>query len=499
MKIRRQPRLPWLLALATILALSPATYALTGDMDSSGLVDGFDLIRFAQTFGTKPGDPSWSAGADFDANGIVDGNDLAMLVTNFGHSRNFETSGHLDKANGPVYLPDQIVVQFVPDMGTEAINAKAGALGGSVRTLTSHFVTVGIDTGTDSVEAAVARFSADPQVIYAEPDRLRYLQFRPNDTFYSLQWHFGQIDYEPGEDIQNGSAANVIIAVIDTGVAYENYGGFTRAPDLAGTRFIPGPDLINNDGHPNDEGGNGFGHGTFVTGIIAATTNNNYGTAGIAFNATIMPIRVFPRNGGTPDSTVAQAIDAAIAGGAKIINMSLGAPGASTTLSSAVRRAYAAGVTMVASAGNEAQDPGFSGDADYPAAFPEVIGVAATDLLGRRAPYSNYGPSVDCAAPGGDNGQDADGNGDPDGILAQSFNNSQFTNFQFYYGNGTSFSAPHVTGIAALLYARGVTSPEAISNAILYSAKDVGGSGKDNEFGFGIASARRALEGLGPD
>ena len=500
MRSRLDHRVLLTLAVATGIAIAPGAWAINGDLDGSGLVDGGDLITFALSFGTSNGEPRWNQVADIDGSGHIDGDDLAILTSNFGRSKSFDVYNRLGMASGPRYLPDQIVVRFVPEMGTSAIAERAASLGGTVRTQTPHYVTIGIDAAIgDSIEAAVARFAADPQVIYAEPDYLRYLEFRPNDPYFRDQWSLGAIEYESGLDIQTGSAGGVVIAVIDTGIAYENFGAFRKATDLAGTNFVAGPDLVDNDGHPNDEGGDGFGHGTFVAGVIAQTTNNSFGCAGIAFNATLMPIRVFARTGGAPDSRIAQAIDAAVAGGARIVNMSLGGPGASTTLRDAVRRAHGAGVTLVASAGNEAQTPGFSGDADYPAAFPEVIGVAATDFRGARAPYSNYGPSVDVAAPGGDNSRDDNGDGEPDGILAQSFINNQYSNFQFFWGNGTSFSAPHVTGIAALLMARGVTNPDAIKNTILYSARDVGSSGRDNDTGFGIASARRALEGLGPD
>ena len=488
------------LTMLLILALAPPSWSLIGDMDESGMVDGWDLILFGQAFGTNDGEPHWNASADLDKSGTVDGADLALLISRFGQTGDFDTRAGLYKAKGPDHLPDQIIVQFLPHMGTDDIRGAAAALGGQARDITPHFATVGIDLSAgDSLDAAIARFESDPQVVYAEPDHLRYLSFRPNDPFFPNQWHYQAIDYESGLDVVTGANSNVIVAVIDTGVAYEDYGQFRRATDLAGTRFVPGPDLVNNDGHPNDEGGGGFGHGTFVAGVIAQTTNNNFGGAGIAFNATIMPIRVFPRNGGTPDSKVAQAIDAAVGGGAKIINMSLSGPGFSVTLRDAVRRAYRAGVTMVASTGNEAQDPEFTGDSGYPAAFSEVIGVAATDVRGRRAPYSNHGPSVDVAAPGGDLSRDDNNDGSPDGVLAQSFQNNQYTRFQFFWAQGTSFAAPHVAGIAALLYARGVTNPETIKTTILYSARDVGPDGRDNDTGFGIASARRALEGLGPD
>lgn len=485
--------------MALALVLSPPSWAVTGDLDNSGLVDGWDLISFAQAFGTAPVDPKWNGTADFDSSGRIDGSDMAVIVGNFGRNEELGVYSRLNRANGPQYLADQIVVKFVPEMGASDIETRTGSLGGSVRQIRPHYVTVGIDPATDSVEQAVNRFKSDPQVVYAEPDHLRYLQFRPNDPFFPEQWGNRIMDYESGLDIQAGSASNVIIAVIDTGVAYEDFQGFRKATDLAGTRFVAGPDLVGNDGHPNDEGGDGFGHGTFVTTIIAATTNNNFGMAGVAFNATIMPIRVFGRTGGTPDSIVAAAIDAAVDGGAKIINMSLGGPGFSITLQDACRRAYNRGVTQVAAAGNEANDPDFNGDADYPAAFPEVIGVAATNMSNGRASYSNPGPSVDVAAPGGDFTRDDDNDGQPDGILGQSFDNNQYTRFQFFIGQGTSFSTPYVSALAALLYARGVTHPDAIANTIYYSAVDAGPDGEDNDLGFGVANFRRALEGLGPD
>lgn len=347
-------------------------------------------------------------------------------------------------------------------------------------------------SSSSTVFNEVQRFSSRSDVEYAEPNFIVEAFAVPNDEFYSFQWHFdnpinGGIGMEEAWDFSNGSG--VIIAVIDTGVAYENYseGWFTRyylAPDLANTSFVPGWDFINGDSHPNDDNS----HGTHVTGTLAQSTNNLIGVAGVAYGASIMPLKVLNNSGSGTDAGVANAIIWATDNGADVINMSLGGPSPSITLEQAVAYAYNNGVTIVAAAGNDGTNV-----VSYPAAYEHVIAVGATDFNENLAYYSSYGPSLDIVAPGGDNRVDRNGDGFADGVLQQTFGSSR-NDWAYYFFQGTSMASPHVAGVAALIISSGAaTTPDEVRAALQSSADDLGASGRDDVFGYGLVNAAAAL------
>ncbi len=304
---------------------------------------------------------------------------------------------------------------------------------------------------------------------------------------------------ESAWDISQGE--NVVVAVLDTGVAYENTKGRNRymlAPDLANTAFVQGWDFINNDSQPNDD----HSHGTHVTGTIAQSTNNSLGTAGVAFNTSIMPIKVLDSNGYGTSANVADGIYFAADNGAKVINMSLGADSdEENTMKNAVAYAYNQGVTIVCAAGNSYQE---GNPTIYPAAYDDYcIAVGAIRYDEIRSFYSSTGTYLDIAAPGGDTSVDQNGDGYADGVLQQTFN-PQTKNpgaFAYYFFQGTSMASPHVAGVAALLIAKGVTGPENVREALESTAKKPpcldGQCGNEQcwseEYGWGILDAAAAL------
>jgi len=265
---------------------------------------------------------------------------------------------------------------------------------------------------------------------------------------------------------------------------------YQKAPDLAGTSFAAGYDFVNNDSHPNDDDG----HGTHVAGTIAQTTNNNLGVAGIAFNTTIMPVKVLSAAGSGTYAMVADGIIYAADNGAMIINLSLGGSGPSDTLRDALAYAYNKGVTILAAAGNDNSSTPF-----YPAAYDAYcISVGATQYDETKAPYSNYGASLDIVAPGGNTGVDQNGDGYPDGVLQQTFGNTP-VGWAYWFYQGTSMSAPHASGVAALLLARDSTlTPDQVRNVLQSTAEDLGAAGRDNTFGWGLIDARAALQSVSP-
>jgi serine protease len=362
----------------------------------------------------------------------------------------------------------------------------------------------------------VRLYKDEGAVEYAEPNYIAHALMIPNDPYYKYQWHLddshtnnpegntsnpyggtngGGIRMEEAWNISNGS--KVVVAVIDTGVAYENYPTFRPkyylAPDLAKTCFVSGWNFVNNDAHPNDDNS----HGTHVTGTIAQSTNNKLGVAGVAFGACIMPVKVLDRSGSGSYYNVAQGIYYAANNNASVISMSLGGSFSSDDLKNALNYSYNKGVTIVAAAGNS----GKGGSPSYPAAYNEyVIAVAATRYDETRASYSTTGDYVDIAAPGGDTSVDQNGDGYGDGVLQQTFNPyTQRTNdFGYWFFQGTSMATPHVSGVAALLIARGVTGPANVTRALESTAEDKGSSGWDSKYGWGIVDAYNATVNYPP-
>ncbi len=327
-------------------------------------------------------------------------------------------------------------------------------------------------------------------VRYAEPDYQVRVFFTPDDPYFRYQWNLsnkaaGGIGMEKAWAIETGDP-NVIIAVLDTGTAFQDYDVYRRAPDLAQTHFVPGYDFVSDDDHPNDDNG----HGTHVTGTIAQSTNNKLGVAGVAFGCSIMPVKIIDANGLGDYFAIAEGIYFAVNHGARVINLSLGGKDSSITLENAMRSAYQHGVTVVCSAGNEYQK---GNPAIYPAAYDSYcIAVGATGYDTHRSPYSSTGPHLDVAAPGGDMTVDQDADGYPDGIVQQTFAIDP-TDFAYYFFQGTSMAAPHVSGLAGLLISHGVGGPDKVRQAIERTAKDLGTPGWDEEYGWGLIDPNAAL------
>ncbi len=320
-------------------------------------------------------------------------------------------------------------------------------------------------------------------VEYAEPNYIAYAYWTPNDPLYSYQWHFPQIKMSSAWDIQGGGDPGIIVTVLDSGVAYEDYGPYQRAPDLAGANFLPGYDFVNSDSHPNDDNG----HGTHVTGTIAQTTNNSLGVAGIAFDCSIMPVKVLNAGGSGTYQQIADGIYYAVDNGADVMNASLGGSFDSNTMYNAVQYAYDSNVVFVAATGND------NSIIAYPARYDECIAVGAVDVNKARAYYSNYGTGMELMAPGGDTSVDLNGDGYVDGVLQQTFSAGDPSNFAYWFWQGTSMAAPHVTGLVALMLSRGARGVENIRDTLHSTAEDLGAPGYDTVYGYGLIDAAAAL------
>jgi len=329
-------------------------------------------------------------------------------------------------------------------------------------------------------------YRENPLVEYAEPNHIVYAYWTPNDTYYSYQWHFTQINMPSAWDIEQGGDPGVIVAVVDTGVAYENYGSYVKAPDLAGTNFVSGYDFVNMDSHPNDD----EGHGTHVTGTIAQTTNNSLGVAGIAFDCSVMPVKVLGADGSGTYQQIADGVYYAVDNGAGVINCSLGGSFSSSTLYDAVQYAYDHDVVFVAATGNDNSIIG------YPARYDECIAVGAVRYDKARAPYSNYGTGMELMAPGGDTSLDQNGDGYADGVLQQTFSGGDPTNFDYWFWQGTSMATPHVTGVVALMLSRGTSGVENIRDTLHSTAEDLGDPGYDTVYGYGLIDAAAVLSAI---
>ena len=299
----------------------------------------------------------------------------------------------------------------------------------------------------------------------------------PNDPRYNEQWNFRMVGAEEAWTRTRGKG--VVVAVIDTGVSIGPSKKGEPCRDFDTTAFTAGYDFVNKDSDPYDD----HSHGTHVAGTIAESTNNNEGVAGLAYEATIMPLKVLSASGSGSAADIADAIRFAADHGANIINMSLGSRYPSDVIHNACKYAAKKGVVIVCAAGN-----GFGEPVGYPAAFKECIAVSSVGPTGQIAKYSSYGKQVALAAPGGDK---MDSGNPADGIL-QNTNQpeSQGGNGDSYYSyQGTSMASPHVAAVAALIMSQGVTDPARVRELLTKTATP---NGDANKYGAGILSASHA-------
>ncbi len=377
---------------------------------------------------------------------------------------------------------------------------------------------VGVD-GDASVPGALDRLAHLAEVEYVERNGVVHKSqaqtLQPNDQFFKFQWNMKQVGAERTWGIQQGKRT-VGVAVLDTGIAYETYlqppvrrpdgtvvpaQQFVKAPDWGDTPFLPGFDFVNDDTHPNDD----EFHGTHVAATVAEAANNTLGVTGLAFGVSLMPVKVLDADGAGSFFDVAAGIDFAtnFSQGEtriRVINLSLGGSSPSETVTRAVDRAVAAGIVVVAAAGNDNK-----ATTDFPASLPNVIAVGAVDRQKAKASYSNFGPGVSVVAPGGDCRRDTDGDGFADCVFQQmtdpiALQQGRYDTFCYCGLQGTSQATPHVAALAALLFSQGFTDPAAVRAAIEQTAERLGGApagGRNDTFGNGLIQPAAALAGLG--
>jgi serine protease len=371
----------------------------------------------------------------------------------------------------------EVIVKFKSDVRAVSAQLHRNLRGDVVRhSEAGRFDVVRVPEGR-AVDDVIQEYMASGLVEYAEPNYPRSGTWEPNDQLYPLQWHFDHVNAEAAWDIRQGGSSVIVVAVLDSGVAYENNTPYALAPDLAGTVFVPGYDFVNSDDHPNDD----HWHGTHVTGTIAQTTNNGLGVAGLAFGVSIMPVKVLGADGKGVVADVVDGIYYAVDHGANVINMSLGGDGRNQAEADALAYAYEHGVVVVCSAGNKYVE---GNPIQYPAAYESAIAVGATGYDKTRASYSNTGTYIDIVAPGGDGSYS---------VLQQTFSGA-YNNFGFYYAQGTSMAAPHVSAAAALLLSlNAALTPDEIRFILESTAFDLGPDGWDEEYGHGLLDVAAAL------
>jgi serine protease len=371
----------------------------------------------------------------------------------------------------------------------------------------------------ESVIAAARRLRRRPGVAFAEPDYIAHQAgaFYPDDrgkTGAPYGWEKLQWNLLPGTGIDAPDAwgnlladghpggRGVTVAILDTGVAYRNWHQFRRSPDLGNTRFVAPYDFVTGNHYPLDRNG----HGTFVASVVGESTNNNVGLTGLAYGASIMPVRILDASGLGDENTIARGIRYAVTHGAQIVNLSLeflpnevSSSNQIPEIVSAINFAHERGVIVVGAAGND-QDTRIA----YPARARNVISVGATTKDRCLAGYSNGGSGLDLVAPGG--GTDALIPSDPDCFPDRSLPSiyqltlidaphwSRFGYPGYYIG--TSMSAPEVAATCALVIASRVLGPHPTPAQVLtrleQTAVPLGGTHPNPQYGYGLLDAGAA-------
>jgi parallel beta-helix repeat protein len=314
----------------------------------------------------------------------------------------------------------------------------------------------------DMSHVAMSTFVSEVEIAgwsrYIEPNVRFEIDFVPNDPDWSKQWGPHVIEADYAWNITTGDPS-VLVAVIDTGIDWDH-------PDLAANYVALGYDWVNNDPDPMDD----HGHGTHCAGVIAAIINNNIGIAGLA-QVHIMAEKGLDGLGGGRSDELANAIVHAVDQGADILSCSWGSYAKSTVVHEALKYAHEHDVLVIGAAGNDATSA-----KHYPAAYDEVVAVTATDESDNTAEFSNFGDWGEVAAPGVH-------------IYSTVWDDS------YAYMSGTSMSAPHVSGVASLIWSQFPSmTRDQVRAQLRYTADDLGDPGFDVYYGYGRVNARRAVE-----
>lgn len=354
------------------------------------------------------------------------------------------------------FVEHEVVVRFSPRPDSQVIHKMLKQVDGKIKR--DYGRAMIIKSNSLTTHQLMQHFAEHPDSIYAEPNYLLLPNRRPNDSMYQpYQWNLKMIGMEKSWDITEGNK-NVIVAVVDTGVDLDH-------PEFKG-KLVKGHNFVDNSDVPQDDNG----HGSHVSGVIAARANNGTGIAGMSWNSKIMPIKAIGSDGSGSAYDIAQGIYWAADHGADVINLSVGNYTSSAALKEACKYAFDKNVILVAASGNDS-----SSQPSYPAAYPEVMSVAAVDHNREQAEFSNYGDYVDVAAPGVD--------------IPSTYIYSDYAAL-----SGTSMACPHVAALASLIRSvnPGMKNTDVIK-LIQRTAVDLGAPGKDEAYGYGLINVNAAL------
>ena len=362
---------------------------------------------------------------------------------------------HITPVMRQEFVPGRVLVKFRSNIGLEHARQTIAALGAREDDLLPQLDVFVLALPEQADEAAFANALKNrPDVEFAELDTInRPADITPNDPWYPNEWHLTKIAAPAAWSVTTGSP-NVVIAILDTGVDSSH-------PDLQ-NKIVPGWNVYNNNSNTSDVGS----HGTGVAGTAAASSNNDMGIASLCWACKIMPLRVSDVNGYASDSSIANALTWAADHGARVANVSF-IVSSSSTVTTGAKYFQSKGGVVTASAGNNGT---FISSPDN----PYILTVTATNVYDQLYAWSNTGNNLDLSAPG---------------QVYTTIPGADYTN-----AAGTSFSAPIVAGVAALVMSANPSlSPAQVQDVLKRSADDLGPAGWDSSYGWGRVNASRAV------